>query len=152
MRFLREKDKEIEEEAAFNTVVGVGSSFRGTLMVDGTLRVDGDFDGDLLNCDRLEVGPHGCVRVDVHVREAIIEGQMNGSIHAEERVELLTGAKMYGDLTCRRVVVEDGVHFTGRCVMAEEGEPLPSSSPGVPPAMETEETLEVASGYRREGI
>ena len=87
VKFLRDKEKDdVEEETVFNTIIGLGSSLRGTLMVEGTLRVDGDFDGDLLNCDRLEVGPHGCVRVDVQVREAIVEGQMHGSIQAEDRV------------------------------------------------------------------
>lgn len=149
MRFLREKDKAPVEESAPNTVIGVGSTLRGTLMVEGTLRVEGEFDGDLLNCDRLEVGPHGTVRVDVHVRDAFIEGQMNGSIQAEGRVVLLTGARMDGDLTCRRVVIEDGVHFTGRCMMVEEGEPFPSSSSS-PTDLETihPSDLQVAAGYR----
>lgn len=148
MRFLREKDKAPVEESTPNTVIGVGSTLRGTLMVEGTLRVEGEFDGDLLNCDRLEVGPHGTVRVDVHVRDAFIEGQMNGSIQAEGRVVLLTGARMDGDLTCRRVVIEDGVHFTGRCMMVEEGEPFPSSSS--PDDLEPirASDLQVAAGYR----
>lgn len=148
MRFLREKDKAPVEESAPNTVIGVGSTLRGTLMVEGTLRVEGEFDGDLLNCDRLEVGPHGTVRVDVQVRDAFIEGQMNGSIQAEGRVVLLTGARMDGDLTCRRVVIEDGVHFTGRCLMVDEGEPFPSSTS--PADLETihPSDLQVAAGYR----
>ncbi|MFW9817839.1 MAG: polymer-forming cytoskeletal protein [Candidatus Thorarchaeota archaeon] len=150
---MRDKEKEdIQDEVGFNTIIGLGSSLRGTLMVEGTLRVDGDFDGDLLNCDRLEVGPHGCVRVDVHVREAIVEGQMHGSIQAEDRVELLTGARMYGDLSCRRVVIEDGVHFSGRCTMAEEGEPLPSMGHPSTRPIESTASMEIASGYRREDL
>lgn len=148
MKFLREKEKPAIEESLPNTVIGVGSTLRGTLMVEGTLRVEGEFDGDLLNCDRLEVGPHGTVRVDVHVRDAFIEGQMHGSILAEGRVVLLTGAKVDGDLTCRRVVIEDGVHFTGRCLMVEEGEPFPSS--GAPTDLDAmhPSDLHVAAGYR----
>ena len=147
--FRREKEKAAPVEESYNTIIGVGSSFRGTLMVEGTLRVDGDFDGDLLNCDRLEVGPHGCVRVDVHVREAVVAGQMHGSVQAEDKIELLTGAKMFGDLTCRRVIVEDGVHFTGRCTMVEEGEPLPGTgATGRPTSSIGSMAYEVASGYR----
>jgi cytoskeletal protein CcmA (bactofilin family) len=36
-------------------VIGVGSCLRGTIMVAGTLRIDGEFEGDILNCERLEV-------------------------------------------------------------------------------------------------
>jgi cytoskeletal protein CcmA (bactofilin family) len=150
VKFLREKEKATPEEQAPNTIIGVGSSLRGTLMVEGTLRVEGEFDGDLLNCDRLEIGPHGCVRVDVQVRDAHIEGQMQGSLQAEGRVVLMTGARMHGDLTCRRVVIEDGVHFTGRCIMVEEGEPLPTTPPAEGMEATHTDDLEVASGYRRD--
>ena len=34
-----------------NTIIGIGSSLRGTLMVSGTLRIDGEFDWD----DKLEL-------------------------------------------------------------------------------------------------
>lgn len=147
--FRREKEKVEQVDDTYNTIIGVGSSLRGTLMVDGTLRVDGDFDGDLLNCDRLEVGPHGCVRVDVHVREAVVAGQMHGSVQAEDKVELITGAKMFGDLTCRRVIIEDGVHFSGRCTMVEEGESLPGSKVGGRPVSSIGSmAYEVASSYQ----
>jgi cytoskeletal protein CcmA (bactofilin family) len=150
VKFLREKEKTSAEEQAPNTIIGVGSTLRGTLMVEGTLRVDGEFDGDLLNCDRLEVGPHGCVRVDVHVRDAYIEGQMQGSVQAEGRVVLMTGARMEGDLACRRVIIEDGVHFTGRCVMVEEGDPLPTGAAPEGPGATHPDDLEIASGYSRD--
>ena len=36
-----------EPQSAANTVIGVNSNFRGTLMVSGTLRIDGEFEGDV---------------------------------------------------------------------------------------------------------
>ena len=66
--FARDND-DSEHEIVPNCHIGVGSSFRGTLMIEGTLLVDGDFEGDILNCDRIVVGPYGHVQADVHVRE-----------------------------------------------------------------------------------
>jgi len=43
--------------ASPNTVLGVGSNFRGTLMVSGTLRIDGEFDGA---AEKIVLGT-GCV-------------------------------------------------------------------------------------------
>ena len=102
------------------------SNFRGTLMIEGTLLVDGDFEGDILNCDRIIVGPYGHVHADVHVREAIVAGVFDGGIRAEERVFLLSGARVKGDLTSSSIVIEDGVRFSGRCTMLDESV---SSSP-----------------------
>lgn len=104
-----------------NTVIGVGSSVRGTLMIGGTLRIDGEFEGDVLSCERLEIGEHGVLRSDVEVREAMIRGRVIGSVRALGVIELKTGARMDGDISAFSVVMEPGVHFTGRCTMLEAG-------------------------------
>ena len=110
-----------EEEIVANCHIGVGSSFRGTLMIEGTLVVDGDFEGDILNCERIVVGPYGHVRADVHVREAMVAGVFDGGIQAEERIDLLRGARVRGDLTSHAIVIDEGVRFSGRCTMLDEG-------------------------------
>jgi len=104
-----------------NTTIGVSSSFRGTLMVTGTLRIDGEFEGDILNCERLEIGEHGLMRADVEVREAVVRGRVHGNIRALGTVEMKAGARVEGDVAALSVVMEPGVHFTGRCTMLENG-------------------------------
>lgn len=104
-----------------NTVVGVGSCLRGTLMVSGTLRIDGEFEGDILNCDRLEIGEHGVMRADVEVKDALIKGRAHGNIRALGTIEMRSGARVEGDVAAVSVAMEPGVHFTGRCTMLDTG-------------------------------
>jgi cytoskeletal protein CcmA (bactofilin family) len=118
--FARRNDEGEEEDIVANCHIGVGSSFRGTLMIEGTLLVDGDFQGDILNCDRIIVGPYGHVRADVHVREAMVAGVFDGGIQAEERIDLLRGARVKGDLTSHAIVIDEGVRFSGKCTMLDE--------------------------------
>lgn len=119
---MRFGSKQQSEEAARpNTTIGVGSSVRGTLMVSGTLRIDGEFEGDVLSCERLEIGEHGVMRSDIEVREAMVRGRVIGSIRALGVIELKSGARMEGDVAAYSVVMEPGVHFTGRCTMLEAG-------------------------------
>lgn len=110
-----------QEPPPANTVIGPGSSIRGTLMVTGTLRIDGEFEGDILNCDRLEIGEHGLMRADVEVKEALILGRVIGNIRALGTIELKTGSKLEGDVAAISVVMEPGVYFSGRCTMLENG-------------------------------
>jgi len=110
-----------EEPATVNTVIGVNSTFRGTLMVAGTLRIDGEFEGDILNCERVEVGEHGIMRADVEVKEALILGRVHGNIRALGAIEMRAGAHIEGDVAAMTVAMEQGVHFTGRCTMLEAG-------------------------------
>lgn len=104
-----------------STVIGLGASFRGTLMATGTLRIDGEFEGDILNCERLEVGEHGIMRADVEVRDALILGRVDGNIRALGMIEMKSGARVEGDVAAMSVVMESGVFFTGRCTMLESG-------------------------------
>ena len=90
-------------------------------MITGTLRVDGEFEGDVLSCERLEIGEHGVLRSDIEVRDAMVRGRVIGSIRALGVIELKAGARMEGDVAAYSVVMEPGVHFTGRCTMLEAG-------------------------------
>ena len=110
-----------EEPQSVNTVIGVNSNFRGTIMVSGTLRIDGEFEGDILNCERLEIGEHGIMRADVEVKEALIMGRVYGNIRALGAIEMKAGARIEGDVAAMTIAMEQGVRFTGRCTMLEAG-------------------------------
>jgi cytoskeletal protein CcmA (bactofilin family) len=110
-----------EEPQTANTVIGVNSTFRGTLMVTGTLHIDGEFEGDILNCERLEIGEHGVMRADVEVKEALVLGRVYGNIRARSSIEMKSGARIEGDLAAMTIAMEQGVHFSGRCSMLESG-------------------------------
>jgi cytoskeletal protein CcmA (bactofilin family) len=120
MMKFRSRPQQDEPELP-NTVIGVSSSLRGTLMVTGTLRIDGEFDGDILNCERLEIGEHGVMRADVEVREALIMGKVVGNVRAMGHIEMKSGARVEGDVSALTVSMEPGVFFTGRCTMLEAG-------------------------------
>jgi len=123
-----------EEPQSANTVIGVNSNFRGTIMVSGTLRIDGEFEGDILNCERLEIGEHGIMRADVEVKDALIIGRVHGNIRALGSIEMRAGARVEGDVAAMTVAMEQGVRFTGRCTMLEAG---------------SETTIEIGAGMRR---
>ena len=121
MMKFRARAQSTEETPPPNTIIGVGSSFRGTLMVSGTLRIQGEFEGDILNCERLEIGEHGLMRADIEVRDALVQGRVNGNIRALGILEMKSGARVEGDVAAMSVVMEPGVYFTGRCTMLENG-------------------------------
>lgn len=109
------------QPVAPNTLIGVGSNLRGTIMVAGTLRIEGEFEGDILSCDRLEIGEHGVMRSDVEVKSAVIHGRVHGNVRALGVIEMKSGSRVEGDITAASVVMEPGVFFTGRCTMLEHG-------------------------------
>ena len=121
MMKFRPRAQDGDGPAPPNTVIGIGSSLRGTLMVTGTLRIDGEFEGDILNCDRLEVGEHGVMRSDVEVKEALVKGRVLGNIRALGTIEMKSGSRVEGDVAAVSVAMEPGVYFSGRCTMLDTG-------------------------------
>ena len=121
MMKFRSRGAQPDGPAPPNTVIGLGSSMRGTLMVPGTLRIEGEFDGDILNCERLEIGEHGVMRSDIEVKEAQIFGRVYGNVRALGSIEMKSGARVEGDVSAMSVVMEPGVFFSGRCTMLETG-------------------------------
>jgi cytoskeletal protein CcmA (bactofilin family) len=140
MMKFRSRPQVTEDTPTPNTLIGVGSSIRGTLMVSGMLLIDGDFEGDILNCERLEIGEHGHMHADIEVRDAVIRGRMDGNIRALGVVEMKSGARIEGDVTAMSVIMEAGVHFTGRCTM------LDASSEGVEMGMDGGRIRETVRG------
>lgn len=113
---------EIEEP---ETVIGEGLTMRGELKFRRFLRIDGEFEGELVSEGKLVVGPTGVVRSNVELREAIIEGCVEGNITVRDRLELRGDAKIYGDVTARLLSVDEGVTLIGqvRVKPLDESEP-----------------------------
>ncbi|MGH7731825.1 MAG: bactofilin family protein [Candidatus Eiseniibacteriota bacterium] len=118
---FRPRPAEPEVAPTSTTVLGTGANFRGTLMVTGVLRIDGEFEGDILNCEHLEIGQHGIMRSDVEVKDALVLGRVVGNVRALGRLEIKAGARVEGDVTAMSVVIEPGAYYSGRCTMLEGG-------------------------------
>jgi len=118
----REMSRPIESgsRSTSGTVIGEGAHIDGSIKVTGSLRVDGEIEGGaVITTENLTVGAKGQIKADLAVKQAIISGTVNGKIRARERVELLAGAHVRGDVYAQSFKIEDGVYFHGTCVMGE---------------------------------
>jgi cytoskeletal protein CcmA (bactofilin family) len=61
------------------------------------------------------------MRADIEVKEAWVEGRVQGNIRALGVIELKSGAHVEGDIAATSVIMEPGVFFSGRCSMLEAG-------------------------------
>lgn len=116
-------DKSSSDGEKLNTIIGQGTVIKGACSVKGTVRVDGVIDGSLGATGMAIIGKTGEIRGDLRVSNSIIGGKVDGSVLAEGRLELQSGARVEGDVQARKLVVEEGVFFNGRCDM--------STAPGV---------------------
>ena len=95
---------------------------KGTIKFEKIMNIDGKFEGELTaEHGELIVGKTGTVKADVKVKNATIEGRLDGNIEAAEKVELKQNAQLIGDLQAKTLVIEEGVVFVGQCNVNPDG-------------------------------
>jgi cytoskeletal protein CcmA (bactofilin family) len=106
-------------EDELNSFIGEGTRFQGTIDVRGSIQIDGHVEGEVQSTSSVRIGETGVVIADVRSREATVAGRLRGTLMATERVELLSGSRLEGDVHAQSFKIEDGAFFHGNCVMGE---------------------------------
>lgn len=109
-----------DSSAKMDSILGAGSFCKGSVKVDGGLRIDGTVDGEVVVSETLTVGKEGVITGDVTVNQAIVGGKIQGTVRAEQQLELQSGSRLEGDIFTRSLVIEDGVFFEGSCKMSND--------------------------------
>jgi cytoskeletal protein CcmA (bactofilin family) len=95
---------------------------KGTIKFGKVMKIEGKFEGELIsNEGELIVGKTGEIKANVKVKNATVEGRVDGNILASEKVELKQKAHLIGDLQARTLVIEEGVVFVGQCNVNPNG-------------------------------
>lgn len=97
-----------------NCIIGEGSIFDGRFYVNGSIMIEGKFQGDIRTDDQLIVGPTGKVKTDIQARRVTVAGTLIGNISASEEVTLLHTGKVLGNITTPKLSVEPGVITEGK--------------------------------------
>ncbi|MDR2500676.1 MAG: polymer-forming cytoskeletal protein [Treponema sp.] len=115
----KEKSKEGEPVVVF----GGGTKFNGLLRFKETLCIRGRFKGTIEAAGDLIVDKDAVVEADhISVSSLIVSGTVTGAVHAVDKVDMLSGAKVRGDLIAARLRIADGVLFEGQCNMTGNGQ------------------------------
>lgn len=116
-----EKDKKRGDSTQMNGFIGKGVTITGKLSFEGSVRVDGGFNGEIdAMSGTLIVGEGAVMEGKVHVDIAVVSGEFRGEIEGKSRIELRAPAKMYGNIKTTNLIIGEGVIFEGTCEMGGE--------------------------------
>lgn len=102
-----------------NALLGKGSEFDGKLAFEGTVRIDGNFTGEITTSDTLIVGDGARVQAEISCGSVVVHGEVIGNVKASQSVELHKPARLKGDVTTPSLMIEKGVMFEGRAQMEQ---------------------------------
>ena len=103
------------------SLIGESVVIRGELSCSEDLYIGGQVEGAIeLKGNRLTVGPNGRVKGNVNARAAVVQGKLEGNIHASDRVDLKQSAVVVGDIATQRLPIDEGAYFKGSVNIQKE--------------------------------
>jgi cytoskeletal protein CcmA (bactofilin family) len=115
--------KEAAPQKRLDSLIGAGTVVRGDLMFTGGLRVDGCVEGNVGTADgeagTLVVSEHARIDGEVRVSHVVVNGTVNGPLHASDYLELQPKARIVGDVAYRKLEMHMGAVIEGRLAHGE---------------------------------
>jgi cytoskeletal protein CcmA (bactofilin family) len=108
------------DQSEITAFLGKGTEFKGVLSFEGTIRVDGKVDGEVISKDTLIAGDGAYLHGEITVGTLISSGKVFGNINASQKVHILAPGTIQGNIKTPRLIIEEGVLFDGKCEMASE--------------------------------
>ena len=110
------KTNEAHSAEKLNRIVS-GTDIEGVVVSDSNIRIDGNVKGDIRVKGRLVVGATGTIKGEVQCENADIEGTVSGKITVNGLLSLKSTAKLDCDIITKKLAIEPGAVFTGKCEM-----------------------------------
>jgi cytoskeletal protein CcmA (bactofilin family) len=143
-------------ETSGRAVIGASIRIQGELAGGEDLLIEGRIEGTIeLAQHALTVGAKGRIAGSAHARAIHVEGEVDGNLTADEALVLRKSARVKGDLSSPRVVIEDGARFKGSIDMETKrgataslpaSGPLTASGPRPLPAEDVKRPTDVKAG------
>ncbi len=104
------------------TVIAEGVRVQGDFKGEGPMIIDGIVQGTISTAAGVEVGPSAAIEADISAGSLVVAGKIKGNIMAKDRLELLSGSHVEGDVVTRILVIGEGATLNGRCTMNKDKE------------------------------
>ncbi len=112
---LSRKEGKGEDVKAF---LGKGAEFHGKLILNGSVRIDGEFRGEAMGGGMLIIGEGAYAEADIAVDSIIISGEVRGNLDIKNKTEILSTGKLVGNVKTAVLVVKEGAVIDGACQMS----------------------------------
>lgn len=109
--------------SSMETLIGPQVVIRGDVHFSGGLYIEGKVYGAVVAEDDsdavLTVSESGLIEGEVRAPVVVVNGQLKGDVHARERIELASNARVEGNIYYRVVEMAAGAAITGRLIHGE---------------------------------
>ncbi len=95
------------------SLIGAGMTITGNVTTTGTVRIEGQLDGNVQTNQGVVVGPEGVVNGDIEAQDAVIGGRVRGAVRTTGRLELHSTCDIEGEISAPRFKMDEGGRVSG---------------------------------------
>lgn len=106
-----------QDNKPMDTIIGPTAKMTGNIEVDGLIRIDGNYTGDVTSKTQIVIGEGATIQGNLSSKEIIISGQVKGNIYSEGTLEITSKGNLKGDIEVGNLVLAKGAIFKGKCDM-----------------------------------
>ena len=114
-----EDGAESRREGLNKVTLGPSDSLEGKLTYDGHMHVQGRAEGEFRVTGNIHVAAGAMVKALLEASSLTVEGEVEGTLTARDKLTLGRSAKLNGDLHVRRLQIEDGASLNGHVRMGD---------------------------------
>lgn len=114
------------------SVIAPGMRVVGDIECSGVLKIEGIVEGSVRGARQLLLGRQGEVKGDLQAREIVLGGRVDGTVIAEERIEVQGTALVHGDVHTKSIVVLEGGRINGQVRMDDSAGTVSAANMMVP--------------------
>jgi cytoskeletal protein CcmA (bactofilin family) len=97
--------------------LGQGTVINGEINSDADIRIDGTVHGNVISKGKIVLGATGMINGDIRSENAYLEGRVTGKVEVADLLILSKTSFINGDIMIKKLVVEEGAKFNGKCTM-----------------------------------
>jgi len=109
----------VSPDEKIETTIGSTASLQGVLKGEGSILIEGAFEGEIETAASVIIGRTGKVLGNITARKVLVAGRVKGNIQALETVEILKDGGVKGDIDVEKLFLEEGAIFHGQIRMKE---------------------------------
>jgi cytoskeletal protein CcmA (bactofilin family) len=93
--------------------IGHGVEMNGVLVIEQSLRIEGEFRGTLQSANGIFVAETGTVEAPIRARTVEIHGAVVGNVVASREIVIHETGRLHGDVEAPSIVIARGATFNG---------------------------------------
>jgi cytoskeletal protein CcmA (bactofilin family) len=113
--------KKNQSAKLFDIIVGKNSTIEGKITSEGSVRIDGQLNGDVISKGDVMIGPDAKTTGNIDAVNIEISGEVEGDVTATGSFRIYETGMLFGDIRVSSFAIDEGGVFEGLCHINTQG-------------------------------